>query len=168
MKENQHDPEIFFQMQVTKQDGKSLDLEDFEGYVTLYATIPLIPGMSQFYYEMLEHVQGIFPYTIETLVAPYNISLADEVCVSITPRQEPKTILLKEVIEPSPVLEYLVNAEIVAGNDEAALLLDRVTIFIVSTDGVYIERLISPTMPLLERRVSVFLMQMDVKPIGLS
>jgi hypothetical protein len=159
------DPEDFFQMQVTKQNGNTLELQDFEGYVTLYAVIPLMPGMAQFYYEMLEHVQTIFPYTVETLVAPYITTSTvgnnnnNNNVVTITPHKEPKTILLKEEKEPTPVLEYLMNAEIVAGNDDTDLLMDRVTIFIVTVDGMFIERLTSPTMRLLERRVSVFLMQ---------
>jgi hypothetical protein len=156
------DPEDFFRMQVTKQNGNTLELEDFEGYVTLYAVIPLMPGMAQFYYEMLEHVQTIFPYTVETLVAPYITSSNvrnNNNDVTITPHKEPKTILLQVEKEPTPVLEYLMNAEIVAGNDDTDLLMDRVTIFIVTVDGMFIERLTSPTMRLLERRVSVFLMQ---------
>jgi hypothetical protein len=145
-------------MQVTKQNGDILELEDFEGYVTLYAIIPLMQGMAQFYYEMLEHVQLIFPYTVEVLVAPYNVGRSE---VKIKPHEKPKTILLKEEKEPTPMMAYLNQAKTTHGNVENRLYFDRVTIFLVASDGMFVERVVSPTMSLLEQRISSFLKQLE-------
>jgi hypothetical protein len=177
------DPEDLYRLQVTKHehDGTSkLELEDFEGYVTMYAVLPLLPGMAQFYYELLEHVQGIYKYTVQTLVEPHKVvpdvvvddstnSNDDDDDMSILePLPNAKTILLQpsQNNEASDLLQYMLEAgELMAGNDYGSTFHgDRVTIFLVSADGKFIERLISPTMTLLERRIAVFLKQLEWKP----
>jgi hypothetical protein len=175
------DPEDLYRLQVTKHDKRTiLELEDFEGYVTMYAVLPLLPGMAQFYYELLEHVQGIYKYTVQTLVEPHKVvpdvvvddstnSNDDDDDMSILePLPNAKTILLQpsQNNEASDLLQYMLEAgELMAGNDYGSTFHgDRVTIFLVSADGKFIERLISPTMTLLERRIAVFLKQLEWKP----
>lgn len=164
MREVHGDPEAFYELQVTKENGNTLELEDFEGYITLYAVVPLLPGMAQFYYEMLEHVQSIFPYTVQIIMAPLQVTnpfQAEARTIKIKPHKKRKVIVLEEDSNPTSALEYLLKAQVVAGNDDADLPLDRVTIFMISLDGKFIEQLVSPTMTLLERRLSVFLKQLD-------
>ena len=162
------DPEQFFDMSVAKKNGgKTLSLEDYEGYVTIYAIIPLIPGMSQFYYEVLEHVQTIYPYTIQTLIEPFQITTdgnSDDINIHIKEHEKPKTILLEETPRLTEVSNYLQNAPPVAGNPDVRFHSDRVTIFLVSADGIFVEKLNSPSMPLLERRIAVFLKQLEWTP----
>ena len=160
MRERRRDPEEFFELQVTKANGDSPTLEDMEGYVTIFAVLPLLPGLATFYYELFEHVQAIFPYTVETLVLRYNVDGNDSATIQLQ-HSNPKTILLQATSENTEVLDYLLQSDVVAGNPDADLLLDRVTIFLVSSDGMFIEQLVTPTMPLLERRVSVFLKQLE-------
>ena len=63
------DPEEeLYSLTIQTAKGSILSLEDFYGYVTLYAVVPLLPGMAQYYYEMLEHVNRVYSYTLEILV----------------------------------------------------------------------------------------------------
>eukprot|EP00934_Nitzschia_sp_Nitz4_P003814 Nitzschia sp. Nitz4//scaffold28_size193895//163172//163894//NITZ4_001685-RA/size193895-processed-gene-0.82-mRNA-1//-1//CDS//3329546042//3804//frame0 len=171
MAEVHQDPEAFFQIPVESYPPHShiSSLEDQEGYVTLFAVLPLKdPGMANFYRNMLEHVANVFPYTIQTIILPW-IELEGDHDSNDTPMKQtisqwkPSKRLL--MLEPTPrvtqALDYLVQAPLAAGNPDATLAVDRVTVFLVSMDGVYIERLVSPTMTLLERRASVFLQQLD-------
>jgi hypothetical protein len=159
------DPQqIFSDLSVMRSNGKILSLEDYEGYVTLYAVVPLLPGMAQFYYELLEHVQAVYPYTVQTLIEPYITMETTTTSITITPHDEPKTILLEPAVRPTQVLDYMLNAPQVAGNPDTTFKLDRVTIWLISADGMFLERLNSPSMSLLERRVAVFLKQMAWTP----
>jgi hypothetical protein len=156
------DPEEFYNLQVTKANGNIMELEDFEGYVTVYAILPLLPGMAQFYYELLEHVQSVYPYTVEMLVLPYR--LEEEQDVTIQLHEKPKVTVLQETMRPTNVLDFIANAPIVAGNEETEFFVDRVTVWLVSVDGRFFERLVSPTVTLLEQRIPVFLKQLGWKP----
>ena len=154
------DPESFYQLQFTTHDGKTFDLEDYEGYVTLFAAVPLLPGMSQYYYELIHHVQTIFPYTLETIVQPLHAEKTNS--IHIKPHTNTKVVLLKETTESTSQLDYfLTQIRPVAGSESLDIRMDRVTFFIVSTDGRHVERLISPTMKMLERRVQFLLQELE-------
>lgn len=156
------DPESFYQLEFTTHEGKTFDLEDSQGYVTLFATVPLLPGMSQYYYELIHHVQTIFPYTLETIVLPLHAGEDKNNGVHITPHAKSKVVLLKETTVSTSQLDYFLNQiRPIAGSESLDIRVDRVTFFIVSTDGKHVERLISPTMKMLERRVQVFLQELD-------
>lgn len=162
------DPEEFFQFEATKANGDSLSLSDAcEGYVTVYAVVPMVAGMSQFYHDMLEHIASVFPYTVQVLLLPWmglprnhkekSEAWMKEAVFKNRESSKKRVIVLKETSEPPKELEYLVHVPLVAGNSDPAILLDRVTVFLVSAEGVFIERVVSPTMELLERRISVYL-----------
>ncbi len=167
MAEIHQDPEIFFQMEVTPAADSDLSLEDFEGYVTIYAVIPThFPGMAKFYYDMLEHIASVYPFTVQFLVLPWQ-SQDDTTndmndLFALQRYQKRHAVILEPVFQPTTVLNYLLEAKIVAGNDNAYLKEDRVTIFLVSSDGIYVERLLSPTITLLERRIGVYLQQLSM------
>ena len=88
---------------------------------------------------------------------------------------EPMTLTVTTTTPPSlstsfRLVEYLAQAHIVAGNHasrpsppSALVWDDRVTIFLVSFDGMFIERLIAPTLVELERRIAVHLLQLEVQ-----
>jgi hypothetical protein len=154
------DPESFHQLEFTTHEGKTFDLDDYQGYVTLFAVVPLLPGMSQYYYELVHHVQTIFPYTLETIVMPLHGEKKND--IHIKPHTQTKVVLLKETTLKTRQLDYF-SKQIrpLAGSESLDIRMDRVTFFIVSTDGKHIERLISPTMKVLERRIQVFLQELD-------
>jgi hypothetical protein len=168
MAEIHNDPEALFQMSVTKSNGHELSLEDHEGYVTIFAVVPTkFPGMAKFYYDMLEHIGLIYPFTVQFLLLPWQTQdTNDPVDLEslFVQRRYPKphVVLLEPASQPTNVLSYLLQADIVAGNDDALLKEDRVTTFLISSDGMYIERLLSPTITLLERRIAVYLQQLSM------
>ena len=198
MAEIDGDPEAFFQLTVKTASSSSaaaaavsstatvasnnneMSLEDFEGYVTLFAVVPTnYLGMAMFYYDMLEHIATIYPFTVRFILLPWQskVVVTEEdpskeqettiVDAVFQPQryQNPKVVLLEPSSRPTKALEYLLHAPIVAGNGEdVALQEDRVTIFLVSADGMFIERLVSPTITLLERRLAVFLLQLSLSP----
>lgn len=158
------DPESFYQLEFTTHEGRTFDLEDYQGYVTLFATVPLVPGMAQYYYDMVHYIQTIFPYTLETIVQPLGRKSngARSRGVQITPRTESKVALLKTASLKFDDFDYFKKQiRPVAGSEDLGILMDRVTFFIISTNGKHVERLISPTMKMLSSRVQVFLKELD-------
>lgn len=154
------DPEEFFHFHITKENGQEVEFEEFDGYVFLYAVIPLMPGVSQFYYEMLEHIHSIFPFTVQIFVLPYYVGKSG---VSIKQHDKPKVVMLKEVEEPTPMMLYLNLGTNLDGNMEDKLYYDRVTMFLIEPEASLTERLISPTMPFLEQQIGEFVEGMGRK-----
>ena len=163
------DPESFFELTVTKADGQKKSLEDYEGYVTVFSVIPsTFPGMSRFYYDVLEHIASVYPFTVQFVVLPWQSDGKTDLNAAFGRNRykNPRVVLLEEVrapARPTEVLDYLLEAKITAGNNaDASLWDDRVTTFLVSADGMFLERLISPTITLLERRIAVYLQQLSL------
>jgi len=187
MAEIRKDPQAFYELTVQpipKRESKStsvptLSLEDYEGYVTVFATVPTsYSGMAYFYLSMLEHIASVYPFTVQILLQPLDERDGDdETCTATPGRWDPATdeeyrkkstngggrrvILLEPTAHSIPILEYVVQAEITAGSPSSTLRSDRVTVFIISYDGRFIERLISPTITELERRIAVHLLQLE-------
>lgn len=156
----------FFDQFVTQHDGERLSLEDFEGYVTLYAILPLVPSV-QYYYELLEHIQKIFPYTVEILVMPYHeAEEGDDDKVMIKQHENSKVIFLQQELRPD-LLFYLWESKVYGGDDNIKTApADRASIYVISTDGMFVERLISPSLADLERRIIVYLKQLEQTSSG--
>jgi len=159
MAEERDDPEQLFLLEVTRSDGTSLSLEENEGYLTLFAVLPLLPGMAQFYYDAIEHIAHVYKYTVVPMILPIlpsdgsdDSNVDDEF---IKPVPNAKSVLLKTGDTSNPVLKYLLTRKPVAGNHDLDFTTDRPTIFIVSHTGLYIERTVAPTMEMLERRIKV-------------
>jgi hypothetical protein len=155
----------FFEQSVTRQDGKRMSLEDFEGSVTLYAILPLVPS-AQYYYELLEHIHKIFPYTVEILVMPYKdmeeIDKEDKTTpVAIKPHDNPHVTFLQQETR-TDLLFYLWESNVYGGVENMKdVPKDRASIYVISTDGRYVERLISPSLTELERRIIVYSKQLE-------
>ena len=189
MAEERDDPQQFFNLHVTTSKGTRYSLENNEGYITLFAVVPMMKGVSQYYYDVIEHISMVYKYTLVSIVYPYqNPKSATISFIRPTKNEEKvaKTILLMSGPPPSPspaeassssssssssgdvdsntlTLKYLLSRTIVAGNNRDVLELatDRPTIFLISHDGMYIERLIAPTMETIERRIKVYEQAMD-------
>ena len=189
MAEERNDPEQFYELHVEKVEagasynvrkGTSRSLEDNEGYITMYAVLPMLPGMAEYYYHAIEHIAQVYKYTVVAMILPYYdttdenhdaISILESIAESRNAFEKPKSILLTGYDargQPdNEVLEYLQSREVVAGtldprdgdnsseNDDDALLLTRPNIFLVSHTGMFIERVVSPTMKMIERRIKV-------------
>ena len=153
MAEERDDPEAFYLLEATRHNGKSMTLEDNEGYVTLFAVLPLLPGMAPYYYDAIEHMAQVYKYTLVPMILP--IAVDDSNLKSLPQRPDGKTILLQNGGVNNPVLQYLLSRKMVAGNAEIQFSLDRPTIFLVSHTGMFIERLVAPTMEVMERRLKV-------------
>jgi hypothetical protein len=173
MAEERRSPEQFFNLKATRQVVTTIDghrtpstsilpMEDNEGYITLYAILPLWPGMAQYYYDAIEHVAHVYRYTLVALILPYPAVTPDNQINSepLLVVEKTKSILLEQPSIPNDhpeILQYVLSREVVAGNQfDIALALDRPTIFLISHNGMYIERLVAPTMETLERRVKVY------------
>jgi hypothetical protein len=205
MAEERTDPDQFYQLTVNRVSavggidsvkGSDMSLEDNEGYVTLYAVLPMLPGMAEYYYEAIEHIAQVYKYTLVAMIQPY-YDTTDEQDDS---RPSSSTSLLKSIVEvrrresrgkketeaksilltgcdarqqsENEVLEYLLSREVVAGTLDPEnhdgqngngdiLLLTRPNIFIVSHTGMFIERVVSPTMETIERRIKVHELSME-------
>ena len=159
---------LLYSLDVVTAKGSELSLEEYAGYVTIVAIVPLLQGMAQFYYELLEHVQSIYPYTLQILLLPCAV-ISNEPekklkAVNIKPRDKPKVVLLKPMIGQSPLVDYFVKkVKIYTGWDDTKVFPDRVTMFIVSANGEFVERAVSPTLHELERRIGVYSMQLDTR-----
>ncbi|KAL3915788.1 MAG: hypothetical protein SGARI_008111, partial [Bacillariaceae sp.] len=154
MSEERDDPEQFYLLETTRHNGKTTTLEDNEGYVTLFAVLPLLPGMASYYYDAIEHMAQVYKYTLVPMILP--IQVDDGGLDALPQRPDAKSIVLKNGnASTNAVLQHLLSRKMVAGNAEVQFSLDRPTVFLVSHTGMFIERLVAPTMEVMERRLKV-------------
>ena len=205
MAEERSDPEEFFELHAKRATNKNdngdnnnaMSLEENEGYITLYAVLPMLPGMAQYYYDAIEHIAHVYKYTLVAMILPsYNTDDQDE---SMSESSTSSSIILQSIFESrkddnnknkkttksillegydtqqksdNAVLEYLLTREVVAGSldldsdnndnyNDNVLLMTRPNIFIVSHNGMFIERIVSPTMEMIERRIKVHEIAME-------
>lgn len=159
-----------YQQVVTKADGTTMTLEEYEGYITLFVVIPLVPN-AQYYYELVEHVHKIFPFTVELLILPYPVAAvavvgedsdeSDAYAGEIIPHTNTKSTFLKHE-ERSDFMIYLSESEVFGGEDNLkSFPNDRASIYIISSDGRFVERMVAPKLMDLEKRIIVYLQQLD-------
>ena len=86
--------------------------------------------------------------------------------------KKPKVVVLEEesAIDTHPWVKHLTSVVPRTGAatkdhrgniQQTDLRTDRVNIYVVSADGYYIERLISPTMAVLQQKIAVYLKTID-------
>lgn len=155
MAEERGDPEQFYLLEATQSDGESITLEDNEGYVTLFAVLPLLPGMAPYYFDAIEHIAQVYKYTLVPMILPLSVEGNSDSLDALPTKISSKTTVLEKGSTSHPILQYLRTRQVVAGNQGLELTLDRPTIFLVSHTGMYIEQLAAPTIELLERRIKV-------------
>jgi hypothetical protein len=148
--------------------GKRVETDRFEGYVTVLAVVPLLPGMAVYYYEMLEHLHSVFAPKAELVVMPVDQGLG----IHIKARSNGRVVVLEEesAVETHPWIRHLTSVKPRTGAaakdhngvvTQTPLQTDRVNVYIVSADGYYVERLVSPSMALLEQKVGLYLKTID-------
>jgi hypothetical protein len=157
------DSEIY-QQRVAKQDGKQMTLEEYEGYITLFVVIPLVPN-AQYYYELVEHVHKIFPFTVEIMILPVPVVADDDESDphygEIIPQANSKVAFLKHE-DRTDFMIYLSESEVFGGEDNLhEFANDRASIYIISANGQFVERMVAPKLIDLEKRIIVYLQQLD-------
>lgn len=159
-----HEPDDFFQLEVPISSTQKLSFDRFEGYITLVVVLPLVPGMAQYYYEMMEHIHSVYPYTLEMVMFPVRRDDYPDLQIKIKP--DTKLVWLPELakngdkIESNPVLEYLEHTIYPGSN---AIFTDRVTTYIVSYNAGFVEKEASPTLKYLEGLIEHYRSEMDWK-----
>ncbi len=97
----------------------------------------------------------MYKYTLIPMILPLAVEDNVPSIDNLPSNENARSILLEKGDRSNRILRYLQSREIVAGNHALELTLDRPTIFLVSHTGMYVERLVAPTMELLERRIKV-------------
>jgi len=158
------DPDDWYDVTLQKADGKTIQMEDVEGYVVMLVVLPMYPGMTPYWFKMLNHIQDVFPYTLETFVLPArkeNVENPPDMRKQMldTADTKSKLILLQETADTkaNPALQYILSLKPLHGLEDAAYDDDRVNIFLVSSDAKYIERIVHPSRINLEKRLNVYL-----------
>lgn len=160
----------------TRQGRRRVDADRFEGSVLVLAIVPLLPGMAVYFYELMEHLHSIFVSKgTEFVVLPVDQDLGIHIQERSMQGKKQGVVVLEEearsTVELHPLMKHLMAIKPRTGaaardheNDElrqTPLQTDRVTFFIVSADGHFVERLISPSMAMLQQKISTYLKSID-------
>jgi len=155
-------------------NSKSMQMEDLEGYVVIVAIVPLIPGMAAYYYELLEHLHSSFRPNLEIVLLPVDVGV--EGGIHLVLHDPPHVRVLQEIDDATSnaMIRYLLDVKPTSGTAsvltradgttqhvQSNLNLDRVTMYLLSADGMFVERLTSPSMNALQERVTLFMKSMD-------
>lgn len=144
--------------------GKRIDADRFEGHVTVIAILPMLPGMAFYYYEMMETLHSKFTPKVEFVILPIDVGEG----VHIKIRDDSKVVILEEesAIETHPWVQHLTSIRPRSGAAsknhrgeivQVDLPTDRLTVYIVSSDGYFVERMTVPTMAALQRTIGIYL-----------
>jgi hypothetical protein len=160
------------------RQGKRVDADRFEGSVLVLAVVPLLPGMAVYFYELMEHLHTIYgKQGAEFVVLPIDHELGIHIQERSSEGKKQGVVVLEEepgsMIENHPWMKHLMSIRPRSGaasrdhdNDDEVvhqtpLHTDRVTFYIVSADGYFVERVISPTMAVLRQKISTYLKTVD-------
>jgi len=221
MAEERSDTEQFYELRAKRasaagsssDDGSGISLEENEGYITMYAVLPMLPGMAQYYYKAIEHIAHVYKYTLVAMILPLYKTAEEQGDTGLWTTSSSGTAILQSILDSrkdvgnknkkdvgnksivlegydaarqesdNKILEYLRTREVVAGtldpgnfehlgdsdvdhyndSNNLMLLMTRPNIFLVSHQGTFIERIVSPTMETIERRIKVHELAMEME-----
>jgi hypothetical protein len=154
-----------------RENGKRIEMDRFEGYTTIVAIVPLWPGMAAYYYQLLEHVHASFFPRVEIILIPVDLGGGIHIKL-LQDNNNPRVLVADEEtsVETNPLVQYLLSIPPRAGaaqrnhKEETVqlhLAYDRVTVYIVSADAQFVERLVSPTLKKLQQKISVYIKSID-------
>jgi hypothetical protein len=173
-----HNPDKLYDVGTLRTyQGQRINTDRFEGNVLVVAIVPLLPGMAVYYYEMMEHLHTVFTPHVEFVIIPMDL----EHGIHIQQRRVGgKVVILEEesvttALENHPWIQHLSSIRPRSGlgtregstednNDvvlQRPIQTDRVTFYIVSADGYYVESLISPTMERLQKKIILYQKTID-------
>jgi hypothetical protein len=152
----------------------TVESDRFEGYVLVFAVVPLLPGMAVYYYEMMAHLHDVFAPKVEFVLLP--VDLEHEIHLK-TREENSKVVVLDEesveiATETHPWVKHLSSIKPRSGLgttdhgdgvtiEQRALQIDRVSVYIVSADGYFVEQLIAPSMSKLKERIRIYTKSID-------
>ena len=153
----------------------TVDSDRFEGYVLVLAVVPLLPGMAVYYYEMMEHLHGVFEPKVEFVLLPIDIGWG--IHLKTREKENGNVVVFDEesantVTETHPWMKHLSSIKPRSGRgtkeygdgmiiEQRPLQTERVSVYIVSADGYFVEQLIVPTMSKLKERIWMYTKTMD-------
>ena len=127
----------------------------FRGSVTLVAVLPLLPGMAQFYVDLLHQVKKDNP-TIECVVLPFT----QDPDVSIQMPPNSPCLLLEtfthESLAQCPIVKYF---EVAERRQAIPVANDRAIFYLKDHTDTYNEKRITPTHERLDRLVASYARQ---------
>lgn len=165
--------DTLYYFKARKADGEMLYFDQFDGYVTLIVAIPLLPGMSTFYHEMVERLVSLEPFRMACIILPFQSTQGDtdpnielEVLDSGTPYHQlnQRCHVLKtwesDELGSHPLIRYVENVE-KNSNIPDVVYNDLATVFLVNHDGALIERRVVPTIDHMASVANHYLAIMD-------
>ena len=169
--------------------GNKLSTERFEGSVTVVALVPLLPGMAAYYYELFVHAHAHFQPHLEVVVIPIDLGQGLHIkerqlgpsSASLATRQSQKQkqrhvwVLEEESsIMKHPLVDFLFSVKPRNGNGtknrhgntvQAEINTDRVTMYILSADSFFVERIVSPSLQVVQEKVRTYVKSIDYKDL---
>lgn len=152
----------------------TVDSDRFEGYVLVFAVVPLFPGMAVYYYEMMAHLHRVFQPKAEFVLLP--IDVGHEIHLKLREENEKVVVLAEQSVdtveEKHPWVKHLTSIKPRSGMgttdhgdgetvEQRGLQFDRVSVYVVSADGYFVEQLIVPSMSKLKETIRTYTKTMD-------
>ena len=146
----------FYQFRWRDYQGKRVNFEDFDGEIVIVATIPMLPGLAQYNYDLLNHVLDVYKYGVEVVVVP----MKGQDGIAIEPKEGSRIRILEGLENDAnhKVVSYLAKF-IQKGKFDGKLL----NAFIVGPLGNRITLHISPDMLTYRKYVDIELNEMDTE-----
>ena len=167
-------------MRLANGSINKLNMERFEGSVTLISVVPLLPGMAAYYYEMFVHLYESFHPYVECIIIP--IDLGSGIHIKETQKldktkpgsrvwivEEETNILsnklVKFLLHVKPRNGSGTTDEVTGEVRQVELDTDRVTTYILSADATFVERFVSPSLQQLQDKVRTYLKTIDYQDL---
>ena len=177
-----HTEETLWEGTFRTLSGQRIHAERFEGSVMVIALLPLLPGMAKYYYEMMEVLHKKFFPKVECIILPIDVGEG----IHLSPRPSSPVVILEEesALLSHPWVRHLHSViprsgaasrkessstpDNISSSDkepselqQVELPTDRLTMYLVSADGYFVERMTVPTLAVLQQQIAIYLQTMD-------
>ena len=107
MAEERSDAERFYELRTKRastagsssDDGSGISLEENEGYITMYAVLPMLPGMAQYYYNAIEHIAHVYKYTLMAMILPLYNTAEERDDTGLSTNSSSSTAILRSILD---------------------------------------------------------------------
>jgi hypothetical protein len=164
----EHNTEFLWEGTLRTVTGDRIQADRFEGSVLVIALLPLLPGMAKYYYDMMEALHEKFRPKVEFIILP--IDVGEGIHLKLRPQSSVVVLEEESAILSHPWVQHLWGVKPRSGAAskdhrgeivQVELPTDRLTIYLVSADGYFVERMTVPTMAVLQKQISIYLRTMD-------
>lgn len=140
---NEDQTEEFYELTAKTANGKTLSMENLEGYVTVIVNSARVCDYSEIFWQTLEHLHSINPYALEILAFPFDHpgSPIDKCRESVLAAEKEKghKIHIMEAIDINgpnthPIYQYMKNLFDIEEMDP-----NFAHYFFINPDGNYVE-----------------------------